>query len=162
MFLDKGGEHEDVGLRWRSQWLQPGSILHACRAQLSSFRQRTDEHQSNGERKCKPGHRRRISTTTRASGSFELHPLHAFQASHVDPNTTHHWLTPGNRQSTHKEGHMPQQTHVYQNHREPVEETSLSISNALNGCRLEPCNSARARHTKKNNLVSSEHKWATA
>ena len=52
----------------------------------------------------------------------------------------------------------------HQNHGEPVEETSLSISNAmlLNGCSLEPHNSARPRYTTKNNLVSSEHSRVSA
>ena len=106
-----------------------------------------------------------VSRQQRASGFFDIHPLHAFQASHVDPDTTLHWLPPGNPPSTERRGHVLQQTRVHGNHREPVEETGLSISNAtdtLSDCRLEPHNSARGRYTNKNNLVSSEHRWVFA
>ena len=105
-----------------------------------------------------------ISTTTRASGLFDFHPLHAFQASHVDLYTTHNWLPLGNPPSTDRRGHVLQQTHVHWNHREPVEETGLSISNATLSMTVAwSLTTVRVPAPRtKNHLVISEHKWVSA
>ena len=63
--------------------------LHACRAQLGSIHQRTDEHQTNGERMSNACcHHRRISTTTRASGSCSNEFRSWCDASLADTGTT--------------------------------------------------------------------------
>ena len=134
--------------------------LHACRAQLGSIRQRTDEHQTNGERKVQspatvavsrqegalPAHSTLFRCMlSKSATSIRTRHITGCHLGILRPRTE--GITRCNKRTRKKNTESPLRKQACQTRRSQW---------------LSPYNSARARYTNKNNLVCSEHRWVLA